>query len=158
MADNTFIGKGMKFPPQINPATGRFETSSMGENVKESIYLILMTSIGERFLRPDYGSTLSRYTFMDTDITSVNLMIRQLTQEITTQEPRIENLDITVDATTRQGCLIIDIGYTLIETNTQDNLVFPFYLDNIVEEEEYETNRQYQDGGNYDEPVEEITN
>ena len=33
----------MKFPPQINPATGRFAVSSEEESVKESVYLILMT-------------------------------------------------------------------------------------------------------------------
>lgn len=157
MADNTFIGKGMKFPPQINPATGRIELSAGPDSVKESVYLIMMTRLGERFLRPEYGSTLSSYAFMDVDVTNINLMIRELTQEITSQEPRVDNLDITVDSTTRQGCLIIDIGYSIIETNTRDNLVFPFYLDNIVEEEEYSTD-QYQDGGNYDEPVEEIIN
>ena len=39
-----FLGKGMKFPPQINPATGRFVTVDGAQAIKESIYLILMTA------------------------------------------------------------------------------------------------------------------
>ena len=62
--DITFLGKGMKFPPQINKATGRFMTSSEKENIKESIYLILMTQKTERFMRPDFGSSIMQYTFM----------------------------------------------------------------------------------------------
>ena len=46
----------MKFPPQIDPATGRFVTASEEESVKESVYLILMTQRTERFLRPEFGS------------------------------------------------------------------------------------------------------
>ena len=156
MSDSSFLGQGMKFPPQINPATGRFAVSSGAEDVKESIYLILMTNLGERFVRPEFGSSLSSYTFMDVDITSINLMIRELTNEITSEEPRATNVDITVDSVTRQGCLIIDIGYTLIDSNVRDNLVFPFYLDTVMEEEEYD-DMQYQNGGNYYEPIEEIT-
>ena len=58
MADKAFLGMGMKFPPQINPATGRFVVSTNEESVKESIYLILMTQKSERFLRPEFGSDL----------------------------------------------------------------------------------------------------
>lgn len=69
MPDKKFLGSGMKFPPQINEATGRFMTSSAEQSVKESIYLILMTQRTERFARPGYGSNLMSYTFMDTNIT-----------------------------------------------------------------------------------------
>lgn len=156
MADNKFLGKGMKFPPQINPATGRFMVSDSAESVKESIYIILMTTIGERFLRPNFGSTLQTYTFMDVNVTNVNFMIRTLTEQILNNEPRISEVDITVDSVTRKGCLLVDIMYTLAQTNQTDNLVFPFYLDNIVEEEISDEPVQYQNGGYYDEPIEEI--
>lgn len=157
MASETFLGKGMKFPPQINPATGKFEVSSEADNVKESVYIILMTNIGERFLRPNFGSSLQSYTFMDVNITNLSFMIRTLTEQILKQEPRISEVDISVDSVTRKGCLIIDINYTLAKTNDKDNLVFPFYLDTIVEEEANES-VQYQNGGYNEEPIEEITN
>lgn len=157
MPKDTFLGKGMKFPPQINPATGRFEISENAVSVKESVYLILMTNVGERFIRPRFGSTLQNYTFMDVNVTSINFMIQALSQQILTQEPRISNVDIDVDAVTRKGCLLVSINYTLAGSNARENLVFPFYLDNAYEEENDES-RQYQNDGYDNEPVEEITN
>lgn len=136
--DKKFLGSGMKFPPQINQATGRFMTSSAEQSVKESIYLILMTQRTERFARPDYGSTLMSYTFMDTNITALNMMKRDLSEQILTQEPRISDVEITTDTQTKEGCLIVNIDYVVSATNQRDNLVFPFYLNADVEEEAYE--------------------
>lgn len=155
--DSSFLGKGMKFPPQINSATGRFAMSSGAMDVKESIYIILMTRIGERFIRPNFGSTLQTYAFMDVNLTNITLMSRDLSNQLEAQEPRISNVDVTIDAVTRQGCLLITIGYTLIESNDSDNMVFPFYLDNATEEEEYQDSTYQFDGVN-DEPIEEIIN
>ena len=76
MPEKHYLGTGMKFPPQIHPATGRFMVSSEAESVKESVYLILMTQRSERFLRPDFGSDLMSYTFMDLNITSIHMMTR----------------------------------------------------------------------------------
>lgn len=135
MADNSFLGSGMKFPPQINNATGRFLVSEKETSVKESIYLILMTALGERFMRPDFGSNIMSYTFMDVNSATVGIMKRNLTRFITSQEPRISQVTIDVDNTTRPGALLVDIQYTISATNEKDNMVFPFYLNNDVAQE-----------------------
>lgn len=148
-----YLGAGMKFPPQINRATGRFVISSEQESVKESIYLILTTHRTERFLRPEFGSDLSAYTFMDVNITTVNMMTRALTEQIMSQEPRIQDVQITVDPQVREGCLLLQIDYYLINSNVRDNLVFPFYLTrdfvqeaaDLMEEDAYESD-EYTDG------------
>ena len=142
MPNKQFLGSGMKFPPQINEATGRFMVSSAEQSVKESIYLILMTQRTERFARPEYGSNLMSYTFMDTNITALNMMRRDLTEQILTQEPRVSDVEITTDAQTKDGCLIVNIDYVVSATNQRDNLVFPFYLNAEVEEEAYEPEQQ----------------
>lgn len=138
MPTNRFLGTGMKFPPQVNKATGRFMVASEEESVKESVYLILMTQKTERFLRPDFGSSLMSYTFMDINITSVNMMIRSLTEQILTQEPRVQNVNITTDSQVRDGCLLVTIDYVIRNSNVRDNLVFPFYLNAAAEEDAYE--------------------
>ncbi|MCR4909364.1 MAG: GPW/gp25 family protein [Lachnospiraceae bacterium] len=128
MADNAFLGTGMKFPPQIDKATGRFVTVSGNQTVKESIYLILMTQKTERLARPDFGSEIMSYTFMDTGVTMLSIMRRSLTQTILAQEPRISDVDVTTEFHDREGMILINIAYTVAATNTRDNLVFPFYL------------------------------
>lgn len=118
----------MKFPPQINKATGRFMVSAGEQNVKESVYTILMTQKTERWIRPEFGSELLSYTFMDISLTRMNMMSRQLQRTLLEQEPRIVSADVEIKPQLDRGCLIINVTYTVAETNTSGNLVFPFYL------------------------------
>ncbi|MGN1231159.1 MAG: GPW/gp25 family protein, partial [Anaerotignum sp.] len=99
-------------------------------------YLILMTQKTERWIRPDFGSSLMSYTFMDTGTTMLNMMSRDIAQDLMRQEPRISDVQINIDAASKPGALIIYIGYVVRETNVRDNLVFPFYLDTTWEEPE----------------------
>ena len=139
MDDNkAFLGQGMKFPPQVNPATGKFATVSKEQSVKESVYLILMTQKRERLARPDFGTNLMSYTFMDTGITALNMMARELSSDIMRQEPRIADVQVEIDSQSKEGCLFINIGYRIRENNVRDNLVFPFYLDATWEESDTE--------------------
>ena len=142
MAQKEYLGEGMKFPPQINKATGRFMTVSEEQSVRQSIYLILMTQRGERPLRENFGSNLMDYTFMDMSLTRINMMIRSLKDQILNQEPRIEDLKITPSEDSGNGRIIFDIEYTVAASNTRDNLVFPFYLNQETEIREEEGNRE----------------
>ena len=76
--EKDFLGKGIKFPPQINPATGRFVTVSEEESVRQSIYLILMTQVTERLTRPNFGTETASYVFMDVNLTELTIMKRDL--------------------------------------------------------------------------------
>ena len=138
-----FLGSGMKFPPQINPVTGRFEVVSGTASVKESVYLILMTQKTERWIRLEFGSSLMSYTFMDTGATMLNMMARDIANDLMSQEPRIEDVDVKIDAASKQGALLIYIDYLVRAENVRDNLVFPFYLDTTWEEEEETTSPVY---------------
>lgn len=139
MADQRFLGTGMKFPPQIDKSTGRFMLSSGTECVKESVYLILMTHRGERWLEPGFGSQLMSYTFMDTSPTMLGVMSNDLRSLLLEQEPRVSDVQIDIDAKAREGCLLVNIAYTITQTNTRENLVFPFYLNVTAQEESDET-------------------
>ena len=146
MDEKLYLGIGMKFPPQVNKATGRFVLSSQEENVKESIYLILMTQKTERFMRPEFGSEILSYAFADTSETMLALMQRELERDILQNEPRVENVTIRMDAKSRSGYLMIYIDYQLRGSSIRDNMVFPFYLSGEPEEESeaYETMEQEQ--------------
>ncbi|MBM6924812.1 GPW/gp25 family protein [Pseudoflavonifractor phocaeensis] len=128
MDDKRFLGTGMKFPPQVDAGTGRFALSSGEQSVKESVYLILMTNRGERWLEPGFGGQLMSYTFMDTSVTMLSIMARDIQALLLEQEPRISQVDVRIDSESQPGCLIVNLDYTVTATNTRDNLVFPFYL------------------------------
>ena len=138
MKNKEFLGSGLKFPIQVNKATGRFVMSSGEISVKESLYIILMTQKEERWIHPEFGSRILSYTFMDTSLTRINMMAKELEQTILVQEPRISEVDIEVTPRLDKGCLLIHISYMIAETNTRDNMVFPFYLYSGTEEQEHE--------------------
>ena len=118
--------------------TGRFMTVSDAESIRESVYLILMTQRSERVVRPDFGSELLTYTFMDTGNGAISMMTNDLAETLRRLEPRIEDVQVRADPEQKPGVLIVSIDYTIRATNTRDNLVFPFYLNAAVEEEEEE--------------------
>ena len=129
MADERFLGTGAKFPLQVDPATGRIMTVSGNRTVKESIYLILMTQLTERLVRPNFGSDIMNYAFMDTSTTMLSILRRDISQTLLQQEPRIADLNIETEYREERGAVIVHIDYVVTATNTRDNLVFPFYLD-----------------------------
>ncbi len=137
MEDKAYLGSGLKFPLQVNKATGRIVMSNEEQSVKESVYIILMTQKGERLTRADFGSRLLSYTFMDTSITRINMMAREIEQTILEQEPRIEDVDVEVEPELDKGCLIVNINYRIAKSHTRDSVVFPFYL-NIEDEGDYD--------------------
>lgn len=147
-----FLGVGMKFPPQIDPATGRVMTVSEDRSVRESIYLILMTRKTERLVRPWFGSKIDSYVFMDTGYTMLNMVATELHDLIMSQEPRVSDVDIAIEPQLENGRLIFNVGFVVASSNTRDNLVFPYYLDAAVDEieEEFAPQEDF-----YEEPNEE---
>lgn len=142
MNEESYLGTGMKFPIQINPATGRIEASSGLQSVKESIYIILTTARNERLARPYFGANLDQYTFMDVNYMTLNMLIRDLTQIILTQEPRVESVEINPEPDLDNGRLILNIDYYVAGDYSMDSIVYPFYLnidtgEDVVEIDEY---------------------
>lgn len=136
----SFLGTGVAFPPQVDPATGRFKMSEGAQSVRESIYLILMTQVTERLTRPGFGTETASYVFMDASLTELTIMRRELTESILRQEPRVSQVNISTDMEAQQGYIMINIDYVLAATHQRDNLVFPFYMNAEPEpsdEEEY---------------------
>ena len=138
--EQSFLGTGVAFPPQIDPATGRFKMSIGKQSVRESVYLILMTQVTERLTRPNFGTQTASYVFMDLNRTELTIMNRDLAESILRQEPRIVNVNIETEMHSQQGYIMINIDYILAENNQRDNMVFPFYLNaepEETDEEEY---------------------
>ena len=122
------LGTGIKFPLQVNQTTGRFLLSQGADNVKESLYLILMTQQGERFTRQEFGSRIMAYPFIETSTTMLNIMAREIQNTILEQEPRIWQVEVEIEPDQRQGYLQIELRYMLRQTQTKDSMTVPFYI------------------------------
>ena len=61
MNGKAFLGRGLKFPLQVDPRTGMLAMSDQEEDIREAIGIILHTVQGERVMRPDFGSNIIDY-------------------------------------------------------------------------------------------------
>lgn len=58
-----FLGRGFAFPPKVDPVTGKFRMTEGEEDIRQAIYIILMTRLKERAMLPDFGCNLQDYIF-----------------------------------------------------------------------------------------------
>lgn len=124
-----FLGKGWKFPVQLDPVTGRFMMSDGEEDIAESLGIIIRTMQGERIMRPDFGGNLNNYVFALTDTTTLNLLQNDLLKAITTWEPRVEAVEVQVKTDpANPEKLMIHVQYIVRATNNLFNQVYPYYL------------------------------
>jgi phage baseplate assembly protein W len=122
-----FVGSGWAYPLRTDP-TGKIALVSGHREIEESIRLILMTSPGERPMRPTFGCAVHDYVFAPADASTAGDIAYAVRVALNRWEPRIDLRDVTVrfDAV-ESGVLYIDISYSVRGTNDPRNLVFPFY-------------------------------
>ena len=123
-----FLGIGWKYPVNIDH-DGKIAVSEHEEDIKEAILIILKTAKGERLMRPDFGCGINKYVFTDMNTVNLHLIENTVREALINWEPRIEVLEVKADPKYRsEGKLLINIDYQIRATNTQFNLVYPFYL------------------------------
>ncbi len=129
MEEKGFLGRGLKFPLQVDPKTGRIAMSEYEENIQESVGIILRTSQGERVMRPEFGATTLDYVFAPASGSLANTIAYELRQVLLEQEPRIRDVEIQTRGPDRQtGALEVSVSYTVRSTNNRYNHVYPFYV------------------------------
>ena len=124
-----FLGRGWKFPPEFSNRDRAPAMVSEEEDVSEAIRILLGTSPGERVMHPTYGCGLRGMVFEVLDAHAVTQIQSLIERAILFHEPRVrlDRVDVRL-ADALGGRVDIDLGYTIRETNTRSNLVYPFYL------------------------------
>lgn len=124
----TFLGRGWSFPPAFD-TTGEVRMSSDEDDIRESLHVLFTTSAGERLMRPEYGGGLERFVFARINATTLTMMTDAIRSAILHFEPRIAVEDVRVDPKgAGEGCVLFEVVYRVIATNTRSNMVFPFYF------------------------------
>ncbi|MCM8535063.1 MAG: GPW/gp25 family protein [Lentisphaeraceae bacterium] len=122
------IGKGWSFPPTFERGSNSIKMVTQEQDIQESLTLLLNTSLGERFLQPDYGCNLRDYLF-ESLTSSMECYIEDLVKRaIIKHEPRIKLLDFTLIANELKGVIELNVSYLIRSTNSRYNFVYPFYL------------------------------
>lgn len=124
-----FLGRGWKFPVQLDGVSGRVAESAYEESISDAIRIILQTQPGERVMRPEFGCRLREFAFQEMNYTQLSLMEKEVRRALTLWEPRITELEVHCGPDSGgRGAVLIEISYTVRSTNNPYNLVFPFYL------------------------------
>lgn len=123
-----FIGQGWAFPVATD-ATGGIRLVSEQVEIEQAIRLILSTAPGERPMRPEFGCAIHDYVFDPADARTSARLSFVVTEALRRWEPRIDVIDVAVDRhPVEDDALLLDIRYTVSDTNDVRNLVFPFYV------------------------------
>lgn len=128
-AKASFLGQGWSFPPEFHRESGGVVMRTGVRDIEESLRILLGTAEGERFLNPEYGLDLHPLLFEPLSTTLLTLMKDRIKTTLLIQEPRITLLNVDIDTSAQfEGCIHINLEYTVRATNSRYNLVYPFYL------------------------------
>lgn len=122
------IGSGLAFPLQVD-RRGGIALARDEQDIDQAIQLILGTAPGERPMRPEFGCGVHDFVFDSIDASTVGKMEDAIRAALDRWEPRIAVITVRFDlGQASEGLLTIDIGYRVRATNTERNLVYPFYV------------------------------
>ena len=120
---------GFSIPFRLNTASGGVVAESGGEKLKENIVHILMTRVGERVMRRDYGGGL-RELLHDPNNDALRAIVQhQIAKSIGQWEPRVELRQVSV--TQQDGTLMADIHYLIRESQQSERVSVPLGLGGI---------------------------
>ena len=126
------LGTGWKFPIRID-ARGGFAYSTGEQSVQEAIWIILGTALKERHMRPRFGCGIHEMVFAPNSPGTRGAIADQVRLALTRWEPRIDVDDVNVTVLPPEQAtgnhLLIRVNYRIRSTNTVQNLVYPFYIE-----------------------------
>lgn len=126
--ENTFLGRGWSFPPTFKKGDNSVEMVDEEADIKQSLQILLSTSVGERVMQPSYGSNMHDLLFEPLSVSFAKRMIAKIERAILFFEPRIKTDDVSFHLDAENGLIEIKIDYTIIATNNRRNMVYPYYL------------------------------
>ena len=130
-SQKSFLGTGWSFPPTFDHEAGSVEMVSNEEDIKQSLDILLSTSLGERVMQPLYGCNLADYLFESLSSSVIGYIKDRVKNAILFYEPRIiaEKIEVTSDESFDliEGRFTISVEYTIPGTNSRFNYVYDFY-------------------------------
>ncbi len=127
-----YLGRGWAFPLQLN-MQGGIQLSSEAQKVKESIWIILRTGLGERVYRPNFGSRLAELAFAPMNTETLIRIRLYVLEALEVWEPRIFIDEVRTDPDPVRGRVDIIINYRLKDFPDIHSFVYPFYLLSMTE-------------------------
>jgi uncharacterized protein len=101
------------------------------DSVRDVLWNILLTSPGERLMRPEFGAGLRQFIHQPNNQTTRRLIADQALKAIARWEPRINVLDLRVNTSSESlNEVTLRILYQIKQTGEQNSLQLGFQLQN----------------------------
>ena len=127
--DETFLGVGWGFPPAFSLRGRSAAMVSAEEDIRQSLQILMETTPGERVMQPNYGCDLRHLVFEVINQSTATDIKDTIERAVRLYEARVTLEDVSIDTSDWiDGVLKVRLVYTIIQTNTRNNLVFPLYL------------------------------
>lgn len=128
--EHSFLGRGWAFPIRFNGGITPTEMVTEEEDIRQSLHIILSTRLGERIMRPNFGTDLYNMVYHNMDLTGRTQLREAIEKAVLYWEPRISINNVSFDVSEeRNGKLSILLEYTIRQTNSRGNLVYPYYYE-----------------------------
>ena len=121
-----YIGNGMSLLHTFDETKLGTRSVSGLEKIHNSIYSILSTRIGERFMMPEFGSKLHTLIFEPNDAIFADLADFYIRDALGKWEKRIEVTNVEVKIMEEGNVVPIAISYRITNSNIYDNYIYPY--------------------------------
>ena len=132
MNNGSFLGKGFGFPISVEPGTGRIRTAEYEEDIRQAIYLILMTRKGERVMRPEFGCGIHDFAFDSMDFGTLSQMEESVREALILWEPRIRDPETITGSGLRKKIIQVDLesynDFIFLYVNSFYQLIYQYTL------------------------------
>lgn len=126
----TTQSSGFSLPFRIDPATGGVAVQDdEAQKLKENLIHILLTGIGERVMRRDYGAGMRQLVHDPNNEALRAIVQHQIARSIGRWEPRI--LLQSVSVSQQDGTLVAELHYMIRQSQQAQNLSVPIGLGGI---------------------------
>ena len=127
MASRAFKDINLSF--KRHPVTNDVVTIRDEDAIKRSVKNIIFTILGEKPFEPNFGSVINDSLFeLDTSLNQVRIS-DEIIQSLNSYEPRIDNIDVTVEIYPDSNELNCTVQYDIVgipaPTQEVDVLLFP---------------------------------
>ncbi|HYP30286.1 MAG TPA: GPW/gp25 family protein [Burkholderiaceae bacterium] len=141
---NEFLGRGWRFP-LLPDDTGSLGWCEGQANVEQSLRILLLTAVGERVMRPTFGTEAPQLVFAPGSDQYLRRLEQSIQDAVRDFEPRVDLIEVRAEpevadpGTTPEASasgraearVTVSISYKVRRTNSRFNLVFPFYLASV---------------------------
>lgn len=121
--------KGWSFPLEVDDITGKIKTTTLENDIKQSIMILLHTQKGERLGHSDYGNNLNRFMFEPLQNSLKKNIQKEIESCIRKWEKRVSSVTVEIFESAEQyTTLIVQIQYYIEKVQQWQTWQYAFDL------------------------------